>query len=107
MVLKLLESRGDIIMSQFLKSLIVRKLKGLTYEELQYYSDEYGFSLSERELSDIINYLRNHFIDPFHANGRMQMVQELTRITNAQTAQKAQRLFNELIKSYGVEHLFN
>lgn len=89
-----------------LKDLIIRKLKNLSYDEILYYSQQYGFSLSEREALDIKNYLQTHGVNPFHEDGRLEMFQELAHITNVQTAKKAQQLFNEMIKSYGVEHLF-
>jgi len=93
-------------MSVFIKGLLTQKIKQLTPEELLYYAKQYGFSITESEAHSITAYVKSHPLDPFNSNDRMKMLQELTHITNADTAKKAQRLFNELIQSYGLGHLF-
>lgn len=93
-------------MSLFIKGLVTQKIKQLTPEELLYYGKQYGFSISDSEANAITTYVKNQPLDPFDANDRMKMLQELTRITDANTAKKAQRLFNELIQSYGLGYLF-
>lgn len=93
-------------MSHFLKDLILKRLKGLTEYELVKYAEDYGFSISQVEAKKIIHYIKNNDIDPFQSSGRMELLKELTKITDMQTAKKAQRLFNEMIKTYGLEHLF-
>lgn len=93
-------------MSIFIKGLISQKIKQLTPEELLHYAKQYGFSITDSEAQSIASYVKSHPLDPFNSNDRMKMLQELTRITNADTAKKAQRLFNELIQSYGLGHLF-
>ncbi|WP_368855436.1 DUF2624 family protein [Virgibacillus salexigens] len=50
--------------------------------------------------------MKQNNVDPFSANGRAKMLRELAKITDIQTAKKAQKLFNELIQSYGLSHLF-
>lgn len=93
-------------MSQFIKGLISKKIKELTSEELLYYGKQYGFSLSKSQANNITSYIKSHSLDPFDANDRMKMLQDLTRMTDADTAKKAQNLFIELIQSYGLGHLF-
>lgn len=93
-------------MSNFIKELIRKKLKQLSSEELLHYGKQYGFSLNRSEAQDIAAYIKESSIDPFHAADREKMFKELARITNLDTAKKARLLFNELIKSYGVDYLF-
>lgn len=93
-------------MSIFIKELVKNKLKQLSDEELLYYGKQYGFSLSRTESQQIVNYLKQNTIDPFNVNDRNKMLNELARITNTETAKKAEKLFKEIIKSYGLDHLF-
>jgi hypothetical protein len=92
-------------MSIFIKEFVSKKLKGVTVEELIHYGEKYGFSVNKTEASQIANYLKTNSVDPFHSDGRRKMLKELARITDVKTAKKAQKLFHELIKSYGLEHL--
>lgn len=94
-------------MSIFIKELVKNKLKQLTPEELLHYGKQYGFSLSKTEAQHIVGYLKKNTIDPFNEIDRKKMFGELAKITNAETAGKAQKLFKELIHSYGLGHLFN
>lgn len=92
-------------MSIFIKEFVAKKLKQVSTEELLHYGKEYGFSLSKAEAKQITNYLKTNSVDPFQKDGRRKMLKELARITDVETAKKAQKLFHELIKSYGLEHL--
>lgn len=93
-------------MSHFLKEIIIKRLKSLSEQELVKYASDYGFSISTEEARQITQYVKNNDIDPFQSSGRMALLKELTKITDIETARKAQRLFNEIIKTYGLEHLF-
>ncbi|WP_099158524.1 DUF2624 domain-containing protein [Virgibacillus ndiopensis] len=93
-------------MSTFIKEMIGKKMKQLSPDELLHYSKKYGFNLSKNEAQNITKYLKNNQINPFSAQDRVIMLKELARITDLQTAKKAQKLFEEIIKSYGLEHLF-
>ena len=94
-------------MSTFIKDLVKRKIKQLSYEDLLYYGEQYGFSLTQTEAKNITIYIKTNTIDPFNENDRKKMFQDLAEITNTDTAEKAQRLFSEIISSYGLDHLFN
>ncbi|MBY7143364.1 DUF2624 domain-containing protein [Virgibacillus sp. NKC19-3] len=93
-------------MSIFIKELVRQKLKQLSPEDLLQYGKQYGFSLNLSEAQEITAYLKTASIDPFRTADREKMFKELARITNVDTAKKARLLFNELIKSYGVDYLF-
>ncbi|WP_163970017.1 DUF2624 domain-containing protein [Oceanobacillus halotolerans] len=92
-------------MSQFVKEMINKKAKTLSVKEILEYSKKYDFHINQQEAKAIATYLKQHSIDPFDPNERAQMLKELARITDIQTAKKAQKLFFEIIKSYGLEHL--
>lgn len=94
-------------MSIFIKELVKRKLNHVTVAEILQYGEQYGFSLTETEAEKIVTYMRTNHVDPFNKNDRIKMFQALTEITDINTANKAQQLFDEIIRSYGLEHLFN
>ncbi|ALX48102.1 DUF2624 domain-containing protein [Lentibacillus amyloliquefaciens] len=93
-------------MSTIIKQLINKKLKQLSPDELLRYAHQYGFSIDKNQAKEITAYLRQNPINPFEPEERMKMFKELARITDERTADKAQKLFVEIIKSYGMEGLF-
>lgn len=93
-------------MSTFIKHMVIGKLKNIKAGELLSYSREYGFDLRREEAEEIANYLKTAEINPFDADGRADMLRKLAAITDTETAKKANHLFMEMIRSYGVEHLF-
>ncbi|MFD2046083.1 DUF2624 domain-containing protein [Ornithinibacillus salinisoli] len=93
-------------MSTFIKGLVISKMKQLTPEEIHAYGKDYGFTVTNKEARDIWNYLQNNKIDPFNKQDRNKMLKELARITNVETAKKANKLFQEIVKYYGLESLF-
>lgn len=95
------------MMSIFIKELIKRKLSQISVTDILQYGEEYGFSLTKAEAEKIVTYMRTNNVDPFNKNDRNKMFQALTQITDINTANKAQNLFDEIIRSYGLEHLFN
>lgn len=94
-------------MSIFLKELIMNKLKHLSSEEILTYGKRYGFSLTKQEAKDVTDYLSTHQINPFNQQDRQKAFQHLAQITSPDTAKKAEKLLIQLIKSYGLESLFN
>ena len=94
-------------MSIFIKEIIKRKLHQITVGDLLKYGEEHGFSLTNSEADKIVAYLKTNQIDPFNKHDRLKMLEALTEITNKDTAMKAQDLFDQMIESYGLEHLFD
>ncbi|GIO27562.1 DUF2624 domain-containing protein [Ornithinibacillus bavariensis] len=94
-------------MSFFIKQIILTKMRQITSEDILKYAKEYGFNLSSEQAKEISKYVQGNRIDPFDKKERDKMLNDLSRITDPQTAKKANQLFHELIKSYGVEDLFN
>lgn len=94
-------------MSSFIKQLIMKKLNDITLNDLLYYSHQYGFILNKTEAEQIVTYLKNNKLDPFDQDNHEKLFQDLARITNHETAMKAQKFLNEIIRSYGLDHLFN
>lgn len=93
-------------MSFIIKELVRRKLKLITPDEILMYSKDYGFSITNIQAQQISKYLSQYNGDPFKHRDREAMFQELANITDTRTAQAARSLLNELVKSYGLEHLF-
>lgn len=86
--------------------MIIKKIKQLSSRELLYYANEYNFDLNPDEAHEIIHFLKTEPIDPFTQKGQQHLVNQLSIITNPQTAQQAYQLFKQLITSYGLEHYF-
>ncbi len=94
-------------MSKLIKDLAIKKMKQLSPEELLHYSDQNGITITRTQAKQIISYLQNHSVDPFNESGRHKMLLELSRITDQETAKKSEKLFQQLIKAYGLDYLFN
>ncbi|CEI84158.1 hypothetical protein BN997_04100 [Oceanobacillus oncorhynchi] len=93
-------------MSFFIKEMIKNKLRKLTPDEILHYSAEYGFAITRTQADQIVHYLRTSAPNPFDQADRDRFMMELTKITDQKTAAAAQQLMDEVIKSYGMEHLF-
>lgn len=93
-------------MSILFKELINQRLRKLTVPELLDYSKQYGFSLDKRQAKEIVSYLKTNNINPFTKKEREKMLRQLAAITDEETADQANRLFTQLIKSYGLSNLF-
>ncbi|MFZ3578625.1 DUF2624 family protein [Virgibacillus sp. DJP39] len=93
-------------MSKIMKEIITKKLKNISSEELLHYSKQYGFSLSHNEAKQITDYVKSHPFDPFNETERINFFKKLAKITDINTTKKAQKLFGEVIKSYGIQSLF-
>lgn len=93
-------------MTDFIKRLVISKLQQITHKDLLYYGKEYGLHLDEAEAKEIIFFLKNEGIDPFNKNDRLKTFQKLAEVTSDDTANKALKLFDKIISSYGLEHLF-
>ncbi|WP_067730448.1 DUF2624 domain-containing protein [Oceanobacillus damuensis] len=93
-------------MSIFIKEMVKAKLKNLTAGELLQYSRQYGFDITEKQAREITAYLHQNSPDPFDADTRKRMFQQLALITDRETAIQTQELFDEIIHSYGLDHLF-
>ncbi|GIO23119.1 DUF2624 domain-containing protein [Oceanobacillus sp. J11TS1] len=93
-------------MSIFLKEIIKNKLRNLTADEILHYSSQYGFSITNTQANQIVSYVRRSSPNPFDQADRNRFMNELEKITDRKTALAAQQLMDEVIKSYGLEHLF-
>ena len=98
---------GVVIMSMFIKQMIINKMRQISPGEVFDYARKYGFSISRDQAKAISNYVRQKRVNPFEKKERDKMLRDLSEITDRNTAIKADKLFHELIKSYGLEHLFN
>ncbi len=89
-----------------LKKMILNKLKQVSTEELLHYSKQYDIPITKSQAEQITAYLRKIEFDPFSEQGRMALFKDLARMTNVETAQKANKLFKQLTKEYGVDSWF-
>ncbi|GAB4073432.1 hypothetical protein GCM10028778_09460 [Barrientosiimonas marina] len=94
-------------MSTFIKQMVRSKLQQLTTDELLYHAQKYHFSINRKQATDITAYLQQASIDPFDPASRDKMVQELARITDDETADQAETLFQKIVAAYGLDDLFS
>ncbi|MCT2537580.1 DUF2624 domain-containing protein [Aquibacillus koreensis] len=94
-------------MNNIMKKTILKRLKQISVEDLLTYSKEYGITINKTQAEKITSYMSTTKLDPFEEKDRLTLYKKLAQLTDLQTAQKAQQLFNKLIKQYGVESWFN
>ncbi|WP_240468748.1 DUF2624 family protein [Gracilibacillus sp. YIM 98692] len=94
------------MMNGFSKKLVQKKLQQLTADQLYQYAHQYNISINKQQAQVITNQLKSNHYDPTSAEDRAKMFKKLAQITDIQTAQTCQKLFQQLIKDYGVEDLF-
>lgn len=94
-------------MSTFIKEMIKNKIKQLRKEELLQYAQQYGFTLSNIEAQQILHYLQENEFDIFSKKEQEKAFIKLSVITNKTTANKAQKLLEQIISSYGLEDYFH
>ncbi|SHF61486.1 DUF2624 domain-containing protein [Ornithinibacillus halophilus] len=94
-------------MSVFIKELVLNKMRNLTTQDIVKNARKYDFTISEEEAKHINNYLKNNKVDPFKERDRKIMLKELAKITDTETAKKANKLFLKLIKQYGLESMMD
>jgi post-segregation antitoxin (ccd killing protein) len=93
-------------MSSFIKQLVRNKLKQVTPDELLHYAKEYHFDITRQQAEKIAAYLKQQPLDPFQNSDRKRMLEDLAKITDVHTARQANSLMVEIVKEYGLEHLF-
>ncbi|WP_407268406.1 DUF2624 family protein [Radiobacillus sp. PE A8.2] len=93
-------------MNKIVHQMIVKKIKNLSSEEILTYSKQYDISINKQQAQAISSYVKKVELDPIIQADRMKMFKKLAQITDLDTAKKAQKLFNQLIKQYGVESWF-
>lgn len=93
-------------MSFLIKKIISNKISQLSPEEILTYGSQYGFSITKKQAKAIVQYVKTHDIDLFSADNRAKILQDLAKMTDRDTAKKAQKLFNEIVQSYGMESWF-
>ena len=93
-------------MNNFVQQMIQKKFKQITAEELLRYSKQYGITITKDQAIKITAFIKNTKLNPVNTDDRLKMFKKLAQLTNMETAQKAQKLFNQLVKEHGVESWF-
>lgn len=80
------------------QNIINHKLNSITTDELLTYAGQYQISISRKEATQIANYLKGKKVNIFNDRERSQLIKELAKITNIQTAKEANRLLSSFTK---------
>lgn len=94
-------------MNSIMQQMAIKKIKQISKKELLTYSEEYEIPITPSQADQILHYIKTKEINPFTEQGRLLMFKNIARITDISTAQQAQKLFHELIKTYGIESWFS
>ncbi|GAE91179.1 hypothetical protein JCM21714_120 [Gracilibacillus boraciitolerans JCM 21714] len=94
-------------MNEFTKRIMMNKLKELTAKEVLEYSQKFHLTISKTQAQAITNHLKNSKFDPTISEDRVKMFKKLAKITDMETANACQQLFQKLIKEYRIEHYFH
>ncbi|WP_112181331.1 DUF2624 family protein [Paraliobacillus zengyii] len=94
-------------MQPFIKQMIEKKLKNISKKELLSYAKQYRINLTDIQADKIVKFLHNNDLNPLDKSDRVIMLKKLAQITDLETAQQAQQLFNQITKQYGVDSWFN
>ncbi|WP_036830968.1 DUF2624 family protein [Pontibacillus litoralis] len=93
-------------MKRMIKQVIYQKMKSITPGELLSLSNEYNIDLTMEQAKQIAAYLHQTELNPLEEKDRMQALKKLAQITNPKTAQKAYRIFQQIIQDKGLSHWF-
>ncbi|OZI13059.1 DUF2624 domain-containing protein [Bacillus sp. FJAT-42315] len=79
---------------KLVQHLINQRAQTITADELMKYARGLSISLKQEEAEKIAGQLRRKKIDLFNDGERIQLLKDIARITNEQTARKINRLFS-------------
>jgi len=89
-----------------MKEIIKNKIRQLRTEELLYYANQYGITLTETEAKHILKYVHENNFDIFSLQEIEKFYNKIAEITNPATANKAKSLFLQMVTAYGLEDYF-
>ncbi|MBB6454295.1 two-component SAPR family response regulator [Salirhabdus euzebyi] len=93
-------------MKKLIRQMVQQKFHTITSKELIKYGQQYDFTLTEEQATKIINYVKKKDLDPFKESDRFKLLKKISHVTDEKTAKKAYKLFNDMIKQYGVKDMF-
>lgn len=94
-------------MQPFVKQMIEKKLRNITKAELLNYAKQYQINITNTQAEKIVAFLHKTDLNPLEKSDRVVLLKKLAQITDLETAQQAQQLFNQITKQYGVDSWFN
>ncbi|WP_117169205.1 DUF2624 domain-containing protein [Paraliobacillus sediminis] len=94
-------------MQPFVKQMIEKKLRNITKTELLSYAKQYQVNVTDTQAEKIVAFLHKTDLNPLEKSDRVVLLKKLAQITDLETAQQAQQLFNQITKQYGVDSWFN
>ncbi|WP_237458394.1 DUF2624 domain-containing protein [Pontibacillus yanchengensis] len=89
-----------------IKQVVHQKLKNLTPNALIAYGQEHQIYITKEQANDIVAYLKRTDLNPLEEEDRIKALKKLAQITDPQTAQKVNRIFQQMIKDNGLSHWF-
>lgn len=98
--------KRGIHLKNMIKQVVKQKLKNLSAQELLAYANEYNVDLTMSQAQAIVTYLKSTDLNPLDEQDRMKALKKLAQITDPKTAQKVNRIFQEILKENGLSHWF-
>ncbi|MRG86612.1 DUF2624 domain-containing protein [Salinibacillus xinjiangensis] len=93
-------------MKKMIRQMVRDKFASLTTKDLIKHGKQYNFHLTHDQADKILAYVRKNSLDPFSERDRFKLLKKIAQVTDEKTAQKANKLFQNMVQSYGIDHLF-
>lgn len=86
--------------------MIRQKINDLTVKDVISFSQEHNMDISSQQAKNILTFVKKSDLNPFSEKDRLKLLKKIALISDQKTAQKANQLFKQMIKTYGVENYF-
>ncbi|GGD04657.1 hypothetical protein GCM10011389_10240 [Pontibacillus salipaludis] len=93
-------------MKKVISQVVKQKIRDLSVHDLLEQSRQFNVPLTKSQATEIVAFLKNSNLNPLDEKDRMKALKKLAQITDPKTAQKVNKIFQEMIKENGLSHWF-
>jgi len=80
------------------ENIINHKIGSITTDELLKYASQFQISITKAQAEKIAGYLRGKKVNIFHDSERTELIKQIAKITNPETAREVNKLFVNFMK---------
>ncbi|MCD5323595.1 MULTISPECIES: DUF2624 domain-containing protein [Pontibacillus] len=89
-----------------ISQVVKQKIQNLSVHDLLEQSRQFNVPLTKAQATEIVSFLKSSNLNPLDEKDRMKALKKLAQITDPKTAQKVNKIFQEMIKENGLSHWF-
>lgn len=89
-----------------ISQVVKQKIQNLSVHDLLEQSRQFNVPLTKAQATEIVYFLKSSNLNPLDEKDRMKALKKLAQITDPKTAQKVNKIFQEMIKENGLSHWF-